>query len=87
MITSTQNNQIKNIIALNKKARERKAQRLFVIEGIRAVAEVPGPLLNAIYYVEGFAETKEGKTFLAEIKAKSKDCTVEEVAKNVFNSM
>ena len=87
MITSTQNNQIKNIIALNKKARERKAQRLFVIEGIRAVAEVPGPLLNAIYYVEGFAETKEGKSFLAEIKAKSKDCTVEEVAKNVFNSM
>ncbi len=87
MITSTQNNQIKNIIALNKKARERKAQRLFVVEGIRAVAEVPGQLLHAVYYVEGFADSSEGEAFLAAIKAKAPKALIEEVAKSVFNSM
>lgn len=87
MITSTSNNQIKNIIALNKKARERRAQRLFVIEGIRAVAEVPGSLLHAVYYIEGFADSDEGKAFLSEIKVKAPEVSCEEVAKSVFNSM
>jgi len=87
MITSTNNNQIKNIITLNKKARERKAQRLFVVEGIRAVAEVPVQLLNAIYYIEGFGENTEGKALLAELKNKASDVPMEEVAANVFKSM
>ncbi len=87
MITSTNNNQIKNIIALNKKARERKAQRLFVVEGIRAVAEVPGELLTAVFCVEGFGSTEEGKAFLKEIADKAPNINVEEVATNVFKSM
>ena len=87
MITSTQNNQIKNIIALNKKARERKAQRLFVVEGIRAVAEVPGQLLHAVYYVEGFSASEEGAAFIADIKTKAPSVQIEEVAKSVFGSM
>ena len=87
MITSTNNNQIKNIIALNKKARERRAQRLFVVEGIRGVAEVPGALLHDIYYIEGFGDSAEGQKFLSEIQAKAPQITCEEVAKSVFNSM
>ncbi|SEA95663.1 RNA methyltransferase, TrmH family [Pseudobutyrivibrio sp. ACV-2] len=87
MITSTQNNQIKNIIALNKKARERKAQRLFVVEGIRAVAEVPAQLLHAVYYVEGFGGTSDGQAFIADINSKAPSANIEEVAKSVFNSM
>jgi len=87
MITSTNNNQIKNITSLIKKARERKAQRLFVIEGIRAVAEVPGHLLSAVYYVEGFSSSAEGKAFIADILAKAPEVSMEEVAKSVFNSM
>ncbi len=87
MITSTKNEQIKNITSLIKKARERKAQRLFVIEGIRAVAEVPGQLLHAIYYVEGFADSVEGQAFISDIHAKAPNAPIEEVAKTVFNSM
>lgn len=87
MITSTQNNQIKNIISLNKKARERKAQRLFVIEGIRAVAEVPASLLHAVYYVEGFGQSADGQAFIKEISEKAPSIIIEEVAKSVFNSM
>jgi TrmH family RNA methyltransferase len=34
-ITSLQNNRIKNIVRLSEKARERKAQNLFIIEGAR----------------------------------------------------
>ena len=33
MITSSSNQQMKNITALMKKARERREQRLFVVEG------------------------------------------------------
>ncbi|MCR4694709.1 MAG: RNA methyltransferase [Pseudobutyrivibrio sp.] len=101
MITSTNNNRIKNIISLNKKARERKAQRLFVVEGIRAVSEVPKDLLSAIYYVEGFLESQEGVHFFANLfgtKENMSEETVsqlatdqgfyaESVATNVFNSM
>ncbi len=87
MITSTQNNQIKNIIALNKKARERKAQRLFVVEGIRAVQEVPGELLSAVYYIEDFGNTAEGQEMLASISKKAPNASLEEVATNVFKTM
>ena len=87
MITRSNNTQIKNIIALNKKARERKAQRLFVVEGIRAVAEVPAALLHAIYYIEGFSSSKEGSACLSDISSKAPDVPMEEVAANVFNSM
>ena len=81
------NNQIKNIIALNKKARERKAQRLFVVEGIRAVLEVPGELLSAVYYIEGFAASVEGKEFINDIIEKAPAASIEEVTANVFKSM
>lgn len=87
MITSTTNNQIKNITSLIKKARERKAQRLFVVEGVRAVAEVPSNLLQAVYIVEGFDATADGKDFIKAIKAKSPEIAIETVGKQVFNSM
>ncbi|MCR5580437.1 MAG: RNA methyltransferase [Pseudobutyrivibrio sp.] len=87
MITSTNNNQIKNIIALNKKARERRAQRLFVVEGIRAVAEVPSRLLSAIYYVEHFADSAEGQAFIADIADRAPSVPMEEVATSVFKTM
>lgn len=87
MITSTNNKQIKNIITLQKKARERKAQRLFVVEGIRAVAEVPAGLLDSVYYVEGFLNTSDGASLIEGIRDKSAEVPVEEVARSVFDSM
>lgn len=87
MITSTNNNQVKNINMLMKKARERRAQRLFVIEGIRAVAEVPADLLSAVYYVSGFDKDASGAEFLAQLKTKNPNASIEEVADNVFASM
>lgn len=54
MITSTDNSQIKQIIALQQKARERKKQGLFVVEGPRMVRETPERYLKKIYLEEDF---------------------------------
>ena len=37
-ITSSQNNYIKNLLKLQEKARERKKQRLFLVEGLREIS-------------------------------------------------
>ncbi len=85
MITGQNNKQIKNIIMLQKKARERRAQRLFVCEGIRAVSEVPANLLQAIYYIEGFDSIDEGRGFLFDISKKAPNVICEAVSANVFS--
>ena len=43
MITSSSNQQMKNILALEKKAKERKNQGLFVVEGRKMYEEVLKP--------------------------------------------
>ncbi len=58
-----------------------------MVEGIRAVAEVPSSLLHAIYYVEGFGTSEDGAAFISQISAKAPSVPIEEVAKKVFDSM
>ena len=41
MITSSSNAQVKQMIQLNKKARERRKQDVFIVEGLRMFREVP----------------------------------------------
>ena len=48
MITSSSNQQMKNITALMKKAKERKSQNLFVVEGRKMFEEVPPEWLRAL---------------------------------------
>lgn len=52
MITSTSNQQIKNIIQLTKKSKARKEQRLFVVEGIRMAVEAPIEQIEKIYVAD-----------------------------------
>lgn len=52
MITSSGNAQIKRVIQLNKKARERKNQRLFVAEGWKMLREAPREWLERVYVAE-----------------------------------
>ena len=54
MITSTSNVQVKNIIQLQKKARARRQQGMFVTEGIRMFREAPEELISRIYVSESF---------------------------------
>lgn len=61
MITSTSNAQVKHVINLLNKAKYRKEQKAFVVEGIRMVRETPPQRLDKIYVSESYkASHKEG---------------------------
>jgi len=54
MITSTSNEQIKNIIQLKEKAKVRKQKKLFVVEGIKMFREIPKDKLVSVFVSEKF---------------------------------
>lgn len=78
MITSTGNSQIKMIINLNKKSKDRKAQGLFVVEGKRIFKETPKSRINKAFATESFY--KENKEMFEGIE-------YELVSDNVFEYM
>ena len=41
MITSLSNSRIKNVTALNRKAKERRSQGKYVVEGVKMFLEAP----------------------------------------------
>ncbi|PKP50772.1 MAG: rRNA methyltransferase [Bacteroidetes bacterium HGW-Bacteroidetes-1] len=81
MITSRANQQIKNIIKLQKSS-ERRSQNLIVIEGLREIerALCSGWKIRTLYVCEALAEKKMN---LLEKKINT-DCSVEYVSKEVF---
>ncbi len=54
MITSTSGSQVKGVIALRKKARERNARSLFVVEGPKMLFEAPPERVEKVYVSESF---------------------------------
>ena len=54
MITSTSNQQVKNLIQLQKKGKARREQKCFIVEGIRMFAEIPAAWIQQIYVSESF---------------------------------
>ncbi|MDO4476076.1 MAG: RNA methyltransferase [Lachnospiraceae bacterium] len=54
MITSVGNNQVRQVIALQSKVKERRAQDLFVVEGPKMFREVPAERLVRVYMSESF---------------------------------
>ena len=54
MITSTNNAQVKQVMLLNKKSRERKKQDVFLVEGIKMFREAPKERLVRTYISESF---------------------------------
>lgn len=89
MITSTSNQQMKQVSLLLKKAKERKTTKNFVVEGPRMVVEAPVEALKAVYVSESFEKNPENKSLLAELKEKCEKSTAiyEVVADNVFKSV
>ena len=89
MITSTSNQQMKQVSLLLKKAKERKNTKTFVVEGPRMVAEAPVERLKAVYVAEAFESNKENVSILKELKDKCDKAKAiyEVVADNVFKSV
>ena len=56
MITSLSNVQVKNVMLLQKKAKERKKQQLFVVEGMKMVMEAPRHALESVFVSQSFYE-------------------------------
>ncbi|MBR6223716.1 MAG: RNA methyltransferase [Lachnospiraceae bacterium] len=54
MISSSSNQQIKNIEKIKKSARERRKQGLYIVEGIRMFSEIPLESLDSCYVTEDF---------------------------------
>ncbi len=61
MITSTSNPQVKNLAQLQKKAKARKEQGVFPVEGARIAREVPPDRVEAVYASESFLREPENK--------------------------
>ena len=54
MITSTGNSQVREVSALAKKAKERREQGLFIVEGAKMFSELPKDRLKKAYVSENF---------------------------------
>lgn len=83
MISSTANQKVKNIVLLQKKARERKRQRLFVIEGRKLLEEVLRDAPEAVaelYATEEYLSVEEQRAAFAGI-------SYETVTDNVMRAM
>ncbi len=61
MITSTSNPQVKSLIQLRKKAKARKEQGIFLVEGTRIAREVPPDRIEAVYASESFLREPENE--------------------------
>lgn len=89
MITSTNNRQMKQVMALLKKAKERKESRCFVVEGTKMVMEAPKEWLKAVYVSESFEENSQQHLFLQELReyCKKTEILFEVVSDSVFKSV
>lgn len=79
VITSFSNTQVKNVILLQKKAKERNKQKVFVVEGIKMVTEAPRQALEKVFVSQSFYE-RNNKTL-------PMDCQVAIVSDKIFMSM
>lgn len=59
MITSLQNAQVKNIIKLNQKSKERREQKLFAAEGRKMFLEAPSDWIHKVYVSESAEKDEE----------------------------
>ena len=64
MITSTNNSQVKQVMLLNRKSRERKKQDVFLVEGIKMFREAPREQLVKTYVSESFMQDSEHEKLL-----------------------
>ena len=63
MITSTSNIQVKELLRLQKKSREREKEGVFIVEGPRMAEEIPRERIVKLYVSESFqANASKKKT-------------------------
>lgn len=68
MISSTSNSQMKRLVQLNKKAKIRDTEQVFVAEGIKMFLEAPKDCLERVYVSENFIQQEEHKKLLSDVR-------------------
>ena len=88
MITSSSNVQIKKVQQILKKAKVRKEEQVFAVEGMKMFAEVPKSRLQKVYLSQTFAQKEECRKILSEkdINIEETEC-VEIVDDKVFKNL
>lgn len=69
MITSLNNETVKEVVALRKKANLRKERGLFVVEGRRFVQEIPDKMLERAFATPAFGDSREGAALCRRLRA------------------
>ena len=91
MITSLSNSRVKNVTALNRKAKERKSQGKYVVEGVKMFLEAPEAEIEEIYVAESFEEgcrkNPHGNPNFASCLKKLDGLSFESVSDEVFAKM
>lgn len=82
MISSTGNSQIRNVAALVKKAKARREQGLFVVEGTKMFSELPDGRMEKVYVSESFLKQDGSKAVLEKCQGR-----YESVTDEVFKAM
>lgn len=70
MISSTSNSQVRHVQSLVKKAKLRKEEGLFVVEGIRMFEELPMSRLHKVYVSERFLADQAGMSHTKTVESK-----------------
>lgn len=98
MITSSSNQRIKQVIQWQSKAKERRKDNVFVVEGAKMYLEAPTELICEVYVSQGFIERhgihhdgnevgKSAESFEQELGLKLKETGYEQVSDEVFAKM
>ena len=90
LITSAANQQMKNLSALMKKSKERKKQKLFVVEGPKMCFEAPKDWVWHIYVADSFWKNEQTKIQLMQYLEKNGlvfEDVCDTVADSVFHSV
>lgn len=88
MITSTNNARVKKIAEYCKKAKARREDGVFIVEGIRMVREVPIDLLRELYVTPEFMKNiSDDDRYIIEEIGSSDSAVIEEVSEDVMEKM
>ena len=79
MITSLSNSRVKNVTALNRKAKERKSQEKYVVEGGKMFLEAPEEEIEEIYVSESFRKNLQASSCREKLAGLSYETVSDEV--------
>ena len=87
MNTSLSNSRVKNVTALNRKAKERRSQGKYVVEGVKMFLEAPETEIGEVYVSESFYGKMQENPAESACAEKLAGLSYETVSDEVFSKM